>query len=844
MPTSSRLRDDRLVRLARLCRTATGHGASRQTREVVHAELMAALGSQFRVAAAVESKAAPVPAVTAKTITNSAPAATSIEEPISQTNLDATVRRLVEIGAPWERLRGPAWEQFRLTPTAEMASSLVELAFLHGDPIGVAQIITQLKVYGKAFWSLVHPAVRAHVVADLWQAGQKDVVVDLLFRDRDMAWLHPVERLLVVLVQFAGEDVAKPWIYYRQWRKDIEDAAIEVGASFGVTRETLWLAVGRAGIDLGYDDEAREILKLIGPTAPEYDFALKNLFSVSEDSQGERRNEYFDLVMAQADWRERLRLIRNFFATTRELGGFRDRSRPAFNDLLSAPLELLPRNAEAWAELSRALVSSSDIENLLPNLLRVFRDNAMQFHGPTLDPALWQGMLTRDPESPDYLVRYWYGVGQLHNFTSFGHSSEAALWQARSMVLGATRAGPVPFTWRELHLAATAHVARAAHLFDKDRATMLRQLRIACAQEQVVVADIEEYLRATETPPLFVMESLRVVVRERKARDLEIRLVLKSAETTHLRNQDLGTLWQLASERVDSDLAWRVASIALARGALVPNVRHAWDISGEKRSHYPFQKMTLEDLRPCFDGMTPVAQRMVMACLQIGNALPELLAILDGGARSSKIVAPANGSVEAEVETALRGLDWLKPVTKRWHFSFDTTALGGTTLPAFMHVLPTNLWSLLVLKICERLGIHSWGWKVSMLHGLIADLIPRVAKRQDLRRHSFKVAAWLRKLGGAERAAWQDLAYTAKGLKDDEALDALATFVTRFATVMLPNHHMALTSLQAMRAPVSIIWSLENWIVSPDYSRLRDRLGTKSRVPVPNSLARLPTIIK
>jgi len=53
---------------------------------------------------------------------------------------------------------------------------------------------------------------------------------------------------------------------------------------------------------------------------------------------------------------------------------------------------------------------------------------------------------------------------------------------------------------------------------------------------------------------------------------------------------------------------------------------------------------------------------------------------------------------------------------------------------------------------------------------------------------------------------------------------------------------MALTSLQAMRAPVAIMWDLETWLLGDGYSQLRVEMGTSTRVPVPNSLIKLTTI--
>ena len=70
----------------------------------------------------------------------------------------------------------------------------------------------------------------------------------------------------------------------------------------------------------------------------------------------------------------------------------------------------------------------------------------------------------------------------------------------------------------------------------------------------------------------------------------------------------------------------------------------------------------------------------------------------------------------------------------------------------------------------------------------------------------------------------------------------MACFVCRLATVIYQNHHMALTSLQAMRAPVGVIWDLETFLLGDGYSDIRLKLQSQSRVLVPNALKRLTTI--
>jgi hypothetical protein len=47
-----------------------------------------------------------------------------------------------------------------------------------------------------------------------------------------------------------------------------------------------------------------------------------------------------------------------------------------------------------------------------------------------------------------------------------------------------------------------------------------------------------------------------------------------------------------------------------------------------------------------------------------------------------------------------------------------------------------------------------------------------------------------------------------------------------------------------MRADAAIIWDCERFILSDAYSDSRRRLGVAHRVPVPNALQRLTTIVQ
>lgn len=782
------------------------------------------------------------PALSTGAATPAAPAARPASLVRTPEHLELKIRQLVEADAGWERIGPLALALFDLRRDAVAAARVVELAFLHASTAEIEALLQEFKQKARDFYRHIHPAVRAHLVARLWRESAGDTLAGVLFRDRDEVWLTPIERLFLFESMATAKDAATPFIYFRRYKGELLGAVAELGAYVGLVQAAFLLQVGRLAIDVGDDAEARELLEQIDAGEPERDEALRLLLDVAVERNKAGRSHYVELLTAAASPAERLRLLGQFLAATRGLGGFRDRNRPALNEIMKDPLAWLGDGPELWATLSELIVAHRNLDALLPNLFEVFRANAVRFHAPLLDQALWQGTAAVAAETAR--DGYWRGVGLLHHFVAAGPAAEAALWEAKALVTSAKRAWqqPLPFAWRELQKAAYAWVAKSHYLLEADRARMLQQLRVAVDPEAVAIIDLEQYVEQAETAPLPVLAALQALAAAKAAPALESRLILKRAQHAHLTNADLNRLWQLANERREPDLAWRVATVLQARQALAASVRAAWEISGEKRAHYAFQNPPKIVVDRCLKGFPPRAARLAYASLHVGPMLPELLALLDPGATVTRAVPAPLDSVEARVDKALATLAWLQGPRRRYRFSFEAAA-GATALPAFMHVLPANPWSLIVARLAEHFGLNAWGWKLSRLNSQIVDLIPRLASRQDLRRHSGKVAKWLKDLTPEQRAAWQDLATLSRSLEDEEAAAALAIFLCRLATVVLPHHLQALTSLHAMRAPAVVIWDLEAWLLSDVYSEVRGQLGTRNRVLVPNALQRLTTIV-
>lgn len=744
--------------------------------------------------------------------------------------LKLRIRQLVEADAPWEQLESVALNLLAAKGDQDTAARILELAVLRAPTDRIERIVQILNAQVTGFYPAIHPMVRSHLAARLYRE-HSDVLAPTLIGARDESYLQPGERLVAFCLMADGDDAAGTYIYFRKWQSEILQAASEFGQSVGRSLGGILLLAGRLAAELGNDEEARIILAYIPENTPERGEALKSLLKPSK--AGTRSVKYRELLLAEASPKRRINLLSQFFATTRGLGGFKDQCRGELNELLQDPWPWVEQDQEALAAYSDLMIANRDLIDLLPALFDGFRTAAGRFLHPKLDLPFWQGPMRLSDDSA--ASRYWRGVALLHQYA--GSGVETHLWEARELITR-SRKGPFapPLNWSDLHKALFSWVQKSPYLLEVDRARMLRQLRVAHEVDAVCIMDLEDYVSHADSPPYAVLRALEAVADVKGAPVLEARLILCRAHLSHLTNQDLARLWHLATVRDDADLAWRIATVLQARGALSPKVRHAWEISGENRKQYPFQVPPKNVVEKCLRGLPPKAARLAFASLHLGAALPALLAALDPGSASAKIPQATQGSVEAQVDHALQEISWLAVPRRRFRFSGEHPQ--ATDLPGFMQLLPANPWSLLVGRLCERLGVNAWGWKLSRLNLQIEGLIPRLAVRQDLQRHSAKVAKWLRDLSPEQRAAWQDLISLSRSLDDQEATFGLATFVCRLALVLLPHHLQALTSLQAMRAPVRILWDIESWLIGEAYSDLRESFGLKSRVLVPGTLKR------
>ena len=814
------------LRLARLIRRSAALGLSRDTWEILRQRLFERLEIVTNV-------------TLNKAHTKNPPVVKGIEN-LSLESLNSILRGKVNSGARWREMEATAWERLEKQPDVEVAASIVELAYLHGSLEDAGVALERVRKIGPAFYIEIHSGVREKLCGSLWDTRFKGAVADLVFKERENPALLPIEKRLLFLVLAKSKDPSTPWLYFRSFQREILDSTYEP-TSIELNTDLVLIKAAKVGLELGDEEVARELLDLVPRDSIHRDEALQALLSINYESKfvGEETSDSIvNLVKAEGDWRERIRILHGFLLNARDSIATSDRNRASINELLRNPLLIVPKTEESWRYLSALLVSFRDLEQKLPNLFQVFKQNATQFHSPALDFSLWVPFLDEQELTIDIDKTYWTGVAKLHQYVAQGIKYESCLWQARDLVSRAAKgwARPLPVQWKDLLHSASIACANAPHNFEYDRQMMLKQTRIATDLNLVAIGDVEEYLRLNDNPSLVVLNELVEFARIRKAESLEFRLILIRAKSSHLTNLDLDSCWRVAVGNNCWDEAWRTATILNTRGSLNDQVRCAWEMSGEKRSRYGFHTVRDSHFQACLSGLSAPIARLINASVSVGPKLPELLAILDSDIKTIKRGSPNPKSLQGEVELFLAKIPWLPAQAKTYISNNEMASVSGAQLPAFVNVLPQNIWSYIVLNLCDRLGINAWDWRLSHLSSMIADLVPRMTSVSGVNSQSSKVARRLRDFTPDQRNAWQEIAGLSRVLSDEDAHIGFAQFVCRLATVIYQSHFEALTSLHQMRAPISLIWDLEQWIVSDGYSKVRSELGSGSRVPVPTSL--------
>ena len=728
---------------------------------------------------------------------------------------------LIKEGASFKEMRPVLNSLYEQDKSLTLQARLVELAVQHGDNSDVTSMLTFLAQVGEDFYPLIKPETRCKLVYTFWQKTTSSPLKDLLSVHKNHPQLTDEERLYVFDLLRHLRIVSEMLVYFEQHQESILTAARRRQLDIN----ELFLLLGKASLQLSYLDGCRHYLHKINRKSHAYRTALQILLiPPAKDSS----NRVLKCILAEHKWENRLTLLDNCLIQASRKNPLTDSDRPALNAVLAEVLKLIPRQSEAWLQLSNVLVRHYQQEDSYPNLFRVFRQHRYIFHAGGLDTALWHGFL----QHKDKHLIHWIGFAHLHHYISSGSSAEKSLWRAK-LLLEQEENGEL---WRKAHSAALAFVRNTDAIPTGQQQRMLPQLLVSCLPADLLMSDVRSYLPTCTSR--FVLATLEAVVRNKNEHDLEITTICQRATLAHFRNQDLNRLWLIARDKEYYDFAWRIASVLNARCALLPLVRNAWQISGEKRAQYPLQSVSAQTVDVCTVGFREHERKFLTAFFSIGAIIPSLFARLDNKAKIYRRPLPKDPQ-QRKIEVYLRSLAWLTPTKKTYYFSYDGLLSRNQQLPLFVKNVPHSVWSILFLQLAEKLSLNHWSWQLSTLMKNIDKVLPRFVTRSAI---TARAVSWLTYQPAERRNAWHVFVSQARKISDNRAEELLGSFLCRLATCIYQNHYQALLSLQLMQTPLTFIWNLEKFILCAEYHQLRKEQDCLHRVTIPHSIINMSNI--
>lgn len=750
-------------------------------------------------------------------------------------DIDLRLRQLIQGGAPWHIVSEILWKDFQQTPSDQKAARLLETSFVQASPTETTEAFIRLMTSDagpRSFYWLLHPNLRDFLLEHA-DASLVESLYWMLAKERSGSRLTDSEILFTFLRLNESKDKMAAWMYFKRNEHRILMKQSDL-VRFGYSREQLHLKIGELALQLGYDEEARELFSVLPRTSKERDLALVILLKYESSTFDRSKDGYVRKLEATPNWQDRIQLIDGFCQEIRRSGGLRDPNRSSLNMIMKNLLQWVPRTTEAWRSMGELILRNRDLSSLIPALNQTYYDNACVHHAPEIDQALWLAAIHLHPQTPG--EAYLSGLGWLHHFTASPHRTDNGLWTARKMIDYASASDSValPWTWRELVRSALNHVERSQMVLDRDRKRLMSALRISVDGVNSSTEVIQAYLALSDAPTPEIVEELAEQAWQKGNHTAFIGLAARRASLAQYCNPVLAKLWHAAAHQGDHDLAWRVASVLSAREALSSKIRYSWEISGERRSVYSPTALTNIDIELALADFSKNSRRVLHGIFLLGGRISELVENTKGSSLRSRPATLGSNATEVAISKVFMKLG-LQNSNKNIHELIAVNALPFD-VAALVQSPESNPWLFTIRVMIERLGMSTWGYQRQTLIEFTTSVLPLIGSTTGSN-ISAKLGKWLGSLNTHQRAAWSELATGLSEISDDEFSRDLIQFVIRLATMIYPSHYEALRTLQKSRCSLRTLRGLEAFILSATYSDFRRRSGIQSRVILPKMLA-------
>ena len=748
--------------------------------------------------------------------------------------LGKKIRRVVNSGAPWHVVSDLLWERFNEDRTPEIAAHFLETAFVHSNQIDTLKIFSHIMSTGlNCFYWQLHPKLRDFLVEHAPEANL-DQLYWIVAQERDETKLSGLEQSFIFLRIAMTSDKAAAWTYFRKNKTKIFEV-FEKSKRFGMTQQQLIYRVGELALGLGLLEDSRELFQHLFKGNPQKETSLETLSQFERSdlaSTRENHGTYMFAIESANSWQERLAVINDYCDVLLKTGRTTNPSPPALDMLLKTILQWVPESVDAWRGVGDLLIRFRNLSSQLPNLFSTFTEAAVQFHPAEIDAALWSAALKMTPCAP--LETFIHCTALLHRYVTNPSLGEDILWKSYSAFHEIGASSPLmPWSWRDLIKKSTHWAEQTQTLSDKDSSRVLAALGLCVAGGFSNQDAMAKYCALCTSLPLTLLDGLNRTSEITNHSKIAAGQIIAFGFTRPFTNDELVNLWYLAVRHTSPDLAWRTASVLAAREALPPEIKPAWEISGERRAAYTPIMITAKEIECALSQLSAACQMMGPALCTLGTKLNEYL-LINGDVSRATASLVGTPAIEQKIAKAVKDSIILPKPTKNVFEPSGIQMVPSIAVP-LAHAIVSSPWIFAARILAERLSIPAWGWNVNELQTHAKEILPLIGKKHSWRTQ-IKRAKWLTSMNSQERAAWSALV---KCTHDDDlgtTSTDLLKFICRLALILYPSHVLALKTLQQIRMPIAIIQDLEWFILSDHWSALREHHKIVIKVSIPSSL--------
>ncbi|MEI8027255.1 MAG: hypothetical protein WCI18_12985 [Pseudomonadota bacterium] len=740
-------------------------------------------------------------------------------------NRDMRIRALVEKKSSWKILEPELMLWIKEAKNSHSITRCIELAVLYDNKKNIPEWFHLGSSYGPKLFSEMHERVRAKLVTEHFLDEHGKLMASILEPVMNEAWLILPERLL--LYKNILMDKRRAYTYFCQHEIDLVSAIQMYSRAIDYPSGAFYVATARVLLEAGDNSKVRDILKNIPVSDSAFNDALKILRNIDSDERSLLDSQAAKAIFSHPDWEARLAVFESYLDQIRSaLPEYHDAT-PTLNHLAVKPFSLVGDRPEAISEFAEVCLSAFDLLGRIPNLEGIFRSNALQFHNATLDGSIWHPVMRATLKNEK--VDFWRAVALVHRFVSGGQKYEENLLFAwRIFKIQKECQKNYSFNWDQLLDAAAKSIRSSTVFSEPEKKVMEVQLSISKTPDQITSSQMAEYFDVVPNKNYEVIKFFNAQSKFQGTESFNLTLLRMLGQSVWYRNQDIERMWYVAKENKMNDLMWRAASVANFRQFMNRNLVASWSVSGENRSLYSVPNIQKSHATYFLFDLSHFQKKLCISILNLEGRIRDLLPEVDKSLKAYKW--KATSARDIRLTHALEALSWLGPIKKR--YSSLTRVEAGPLAPFFAEAVPVNDWADSLGWLGEATGITYIFNRVDEIIKISEQVNMQLQPRPETKLESPSVK-WVKSLDYTHRAAWYEFVESLKKLSSREIEDALSVMLVRIASLLFANHTRALQSLVEMGASLTLIRSLENWILSEELSKLRLIYGVDSKLILP-----------